>query len=41
LDRDDEVSLARATIRGPRMGAFFRGVCLRRDCARLRDHLEM
>src|SRR6478735_12689885 len=23
------------------MGAFFRGDCLRRDCARLRDHLEM
>ena len=28
--------LARAKIRGPRMGAFFRD-----DCARLRDHLEM
>ena len=28
--------LARAKIRGPRLGAFFRD-----DCARLRDHLEM
>jgi len=38
---DDEAVLARAKIRGPRMGAFFRGDCLERDCARLRDHSQM
>lgn len=36
LVRDDEVGSARATIRGPGKGAFFRN-----DGARLRDHLEM